>query len=45
MVEDVNISSYGDGNTLYGSCVTIEEVILASQSSSKKLVNGYQTIR
>ena len=37
IVKDVNIASYVDGNTLYDSCDTIEEVILSLQSSSEKI--------
>ena len=35
IVQDVNIASYADYNTLYDSCDTIEEVILSLQSLSK----------
>ena len=35
VVQDVNITSYADDNTLYVSCNTIGEVILSLQSSSK----------
>ena len=37
IVEDVNIASYTDDNTLYDSCDTIEEAILSVESLSKKL--------
>ena len=36
IVKDVNIASYADDNTLYGSCDTIEKVILSLQSWFKK---------
>ena len=35
IVKDVNIASYADDNTLYGSCDAIEEVILSLQNFSK----------
>ena len=36
VVQDVDITSYADDNTLYVSCNTTGEVILSLQSSSKK---------